>query len=289
MKRRETTEKNIIDKTQSKELKKISFLDIIAIIVRRKWFIIIPTILAGVYILTIHILAARLPTDSPLNFAPNYYSPKVTILLDSTRSSKSIASQISSSAGGLMGFGVTPYTNPNITLLEKLIYSNKLLDRITKDFNLYEKLKLDSENDKLSVRKYLINSLKIEYISPNPGTSPVVIFEISFTDTDKEYATQLLKIAVDLLIQEFKVIILDQIQAKREFLEERIAVVEKEYFTAQQNLITFQEKYSVDLKTLAQEQTRFISKLQSEIYNQELQIRSLYLSESDPQIIQLRN
>ncbi len=88
---------------------------------------------------------------------------------------------------------------------------------------------------------------------------------------------------------EFKNIILERVREKKKYLQEAIEMIEKDYSKAQQELIDFQSEYGADLKSVAQEQTKYIAQLQSEIYKKELLIRSLYLPENDPQVIQLRD
>ncbi|MEJ2664389.1 MAG: hypothetical protein P8107_10175, partial [Spirochaetia bacterium] len=133
------------------------------------------------------------------------------------------------------------------------------------------------------------NKFKMEYNSIVAVGSPQVVLTLSYTDTDKVFATRVLEKCTELVNEEFKNITLEKVRTKKKYLEDTVQMIQKDSSTAQQKLIDFQSQYGADLKSLAQQQTKYIAQLQAEIYKQELLIRSLYLPESDPQVIQLRD
>ncbi|MBN1797239.1 MAG: hypothetical protein JW822_01590 [Spirochaetales bacterium] len=273
--------------TKNKE-DKISFLDIFAILVKHIKFIILTTAAAAVFIIALNILSIATPVDSPLNFYPDLYKPTARILVDSSLTSKSPSSLSSSAISSMLGLGDSK--NQTVTLLEKVVEGNKFKDAIIAECNLYERFGLlNNPLKKTRARLIINNKFDMDYDSREAIGSPSVLLTLSYTDTDKEFATDILKKIVILLDTEFKNIMLERVREKKRYLQEAIEIIEKDYGKAQQELINFQSQYGADLETIAKDQTKYIAQLQEEIYKKELQIRSLYLPEGDPQVIQLRD
>jgi len=268
---------------------KISFLDIFAILAKHIKFIIITTIAAGVFIIIINILSMVTPVGSFFHFLPNVFRPTARILVDASLTSQSATSLSSSAISSMLGIGGAQ-KNQTVSLLEKIIEGNKIKDAIAKEFNLIEKYELSNNPLKKSaIREIIGRTFDMDYNPTEAVGSPSVLLTLSYTDTDAVFATKVLKGIIILLDTEFKNIILERVREKKKYLQEAIEMIEKDYSKAQQELIDFQSEYGADLKSVAQEQTKYIAQLQSEIYKKELLIRSLYLPENDPQVIQLRD
>jgi tyrosine-protein kinase Etk/Wzc len=278
--------------TQNKRKKdKISLLDILSILAKHKLFIFLFTVIAGVYIATVNITSMIFPLGHPLNFMPNVYRPIVKVLVDTSASSKSSTAMLSNSLGNIMlGIGGASQSNSTMIILQEIIAGNRIKDKIGEEFNLYEKFGFaNARTKKTLLRQAIGNAFLAEYNAAQAIGSSTIVMTMSYTDTDKEFAAKMLKRLIELIGEEFKNVMLEKVHAKKKFLQECLDVIEQDYNKAQQQLIDFQSQYGPDLKSVAQEQTKYIAQLQAEIYKQELQIRSLYLPENDPQVIQLRD
>jgi len=272
-----------------KKEERISFLDLLEILTKRIKLIVFATIGAGAFILLLNILSVITPVGSFFNFYPNTYKPVVRVLVDSSFGNSAASSLSSAAISSMLGIGGTQ-KNSTVSLLEKIMQGNKLKDAIAEKCGLYEHYKIPKTLEyKSYMRKLVENKFRMEYNAVEAVGNPSVVLLLSYTDTDKVFATEVLKKSVEILDEEFKNITLDKVRTKKKYLEDTVQMIQKDFSTAQQKLIDFQSQYGGDLKSLAQQQTKYIAQLQADIYKQELLIRSLYLPESDPQVIQLRD
>ncbi len=274
--------------TKKKE-DRISFLDLFEILAKHIKLIIFATLSAAVFILLINISSTIAPVGSFFNFLPNIYKPTMRVLVDSSAGSSAASSLSASAIGSMLGLGGTQ-KNSTVLLLEKIMQGNKIKDTIAEEFDLYSRYRIphDAEHKK-AMRETIAKKLLMQYDLTEAIGNPTVVLTLSFTDTDAAFATRVLKRSTTLLDDEFKNISLDKVRTKKKYLEDTIRMIQEDFGKAQQALIDFQSQYGADLKSLAQEQTKYMAQLQAEIYKQELLIRSLYLPENDPQVIQLRD
>jgi len=268
---------------------RISFLDLLEILAKHIKLIVITPIGAGILIVLLNVLSIVTPVGSFLNMFPNIYKPTVRVLVDSSFGSSATSSLSSAAISSMLGIGGTQ-KNSTVSLLEKIIQGNKFKDAVANECGLYEHYHMPKDAmHKVLLRKTVEDKFKLEYNAIEAVGNPSVVLVLSYTDTNAEFATMVLKKCVKLLNEEFKNITLEKIRTKKKYLEDTVQMIQKDSSTAQQKLIDFQSQYGADLKSLAQQQTKYIAQLQAEIYKQELLIRSLYLPESDPQVIQLRD
>jgi len=153
----------------------ISLLDLMAVLVKRKWLIIIITGLAAFGSVAYAVGSLLLPPDK--SYLPNVYTPKAMMLI-SSGSSSSLSSLLASSglssiasAAGVSG------ANPNQQLAQVLATSNTTLDRLNQKFDFVAHYKM--KDPKVGeLRKAISSNLSAKTDEKSN------IFTISFTDKD---------------------------------------------------------------------------------------------------------
>lgn len=267
----------------------ISLLDILAVLVKRRWLIIGTTLIAAVIVVLFSVYTLKAPRDSPWNPMPNFYRAEVKILLQPS-TQRGISAQLSgadSALNLLLGGGVVKDTN--LALAEGLMQGNTLKDRIIEELQFLEKYQLsEAEFPKSAARKIFSDALKVEQAKENAGSN---ILAISYRDIDPVFAYQILSRITEILEERFKGLTLERIQRKKSFIEERLRTGEEELRETQSEMAEFQLKYGIiDLSAQAEQQNQMIAGLRSEIIKAQLELKSLreYLAESDPRIIRLK-
>ncbi len=172
----------------------ISLLDLVAVLVKHKWLIIIIT--------------------------PNVYTPKATMLISSGTTS-SLSSLLSSS--GLSGLasmaGVSAGGNPNQQLAKVLATSNTTLDRLNQKFDLTTRYKIKKDPIS-STRKAVLKNLSAAIDEESN------IFTISFTDKDPVFAKEIVDETVTILSERFAQLSGNQAIQQKALLEKRLADVD---------------------------------------------------------------
>lgn len=266
----------------------ISLLDLLSVLVKRRWLIIGMTLFAAAFILGISVLSLKLPANSRWNFLPNYYKPEVQVLVKGASEGSSAISQMlsSSNLGSLAGLiGVGAGGSSSAELAQALLKGNTIKDQVAEKFNFRERYNI-TEHPRTTARKKITASLDVEFDSKSS------ILTISYKDTDPEFATRVVNRIVELLEKRFKDLTLEKVRMKKQFLEERLKDVEKELKKAQDNLVAFQKKYGiVDITTQAEQHIKMVADLTSQVYSKEIQLQTLkeYLGDNNPQIIRLKN
>ncbi len=195
----------------------ISLIDLFAVLLYYKWLIIGITVAAMIGVVAFAVVSIKLPTEkSPM---PNVFTPSAKLLIQESSSSGGGLSSMLSSSGlgsfaGLAGVNVKGASS-NASLAAYLVQSNMLLDAITDRFNLIEKYHIEN-SARGSSRKILQQKLKAE-TDKDSG-----VFSISFTDTDGEFAQQVINFVVDWLQMKFDELGLDSNKIQKENLERNI-------------------------------------------------------------------
>lgn len=195
----------------------ISLIDLFAVLLRRKWMIIITTAIACIAVVVVCIMSLKLPPEK--SFMPNKYTPRAQMLINNKESSSnSIASMLGSSglgnlaslAGVNVGGGAT-----NSALASYLVNSNTIQDEVINKFDLVTRYKI-----KKSPVTYTRKKLK-ENLASN-FDDKTGVFTISFTDRDPVFAQSVVNYVVDRLEQRFLEIGVDQNKLAAANLEENI-------------------------------------------------------------------
>ncbi len=266
----------------------ISLLDLVLIITKRWRFIISFCFILGTIILAYLMITKYLPADSPYNTFPDFYQPEVKILMNQSSSSSALSNILGSDEGlgtlaSLAGIGGGP--SSDAVMAEALLYSNTTADRVAEEFNFLEYYGI-SETPRYSTRLTFTSNISF-MIDESTG-----IVTISYTDTDREFARDVLNYTVSVLQERFISLTHERTIRKREFLENRVADVEDDLEAAQQTMVDFQRRHGIiDISSQAEYQVSQISSLSSQMYQKEIELQNLldYLEESNPRVIRLQN
>ncbi len=266
----------------------VSLLDLVAVLARRRWLIIITTgAVAGLTVILLLVMMI-IPSTSPWNLLPETYRPVAKILVEDPTKGSTLSSIMSQSGlGALSGLvGGAGGKASSASLASALLASNSLRDTIVREFDLMRVLGLDKSKTPRTAARKAVGGATYSKFDEKSG-----ILELGYKDIDRERATLIVNRMVDLLDGEFKRLTVDRASAKRAYLEQSVAAVEKETRRLSDDLIAFQARYGVvDFTTQASENTRAIAQLQSQIVSKqmELELQKKYVPESDSRIVKLK-
>ena len=207
-------ENSVTQKTQDDE---ISLIDLLAVLLRRKWMIIGVSALAMVFAVVISVISLVLPPEK--SFLPNKYTPVAAMLINNGDSSSGgLSAAISSSGLGSLASmaGVSvPSGATNSALAGYLVHSNTIMDSVVDKFNLIERYKIE-KFPRAASRDALKKVLSSSY-DEDTG-----VFTVSFTDIDPVFARDVVNYVVSLLEQRFLDLGIDQNKLSEANLKENI-------------------------------------------------------------------
>lgn len=203
--------------TVKKEDDEISLIDLLAVLLHRKWMIIGICIAAMIVAVAVSVISIKLPPEK--SFLPNEYTPKAQMLINNeSNSSGGLSSMISSSGLGslanLAGVNVSGGSS-NSALAGYLVGSNTIQDAVVDKFNLIERYKIE-KYPRASSREALKKKLSSNY-DEDTG-----VFTVSFTDIDPEFARDVVNYVVSLLENRFLELGIDQNKLSEANLKENI-------------------------------------------------------------------
>jgi tyrosine-protein kinase Etk/Wzc len=267
----------------------ISLLDILSILVKRRRGIILFTAIVTLVAVGYFFLTLKLPTDSPLNLMPDVYKPTVKVLLGESTSNKSgvLSSLNSANLGSLAALaGLSgSASGTSADLAQALLKGKTIQDQIAGEFDFQGRYRIE-KNPKTSARSIVAGALSSKYDSKSK------IMEISFKETDREFATQVLNRTVELLESSFRNLTQEKLLKKKAYLEDSLTRVRGEVNRVTGEMITFQKKYNiVDLSKQASEQVQVYSEYGAQLIGKRLELQGLkeYLKDTDPQVVRLNN
>lgn len=272
----------------SKQEDEIDLLDLVSVLIKNiKWIIGISLIFM-VSVLIYAIISLKLPQEK--SYMPNVYSPQSLVMLNSSSSDSSISSLISSSGmsslASLAGISSGSGTSDS-ALAIKLVTTNSFINKITSDFDLATVYKTTEDDyPKTALKKIISENL---VINEDADTG---MLEISYTDIDRDLATNIVNRVTSLLEEEFEKI--DKIRNRDQFdiITEKMTVVEKDLEKLQDDIIRFQTKNRIiDVSVIAEEMVKQISQFQLTLLEKEVEIESYgkISNIKDPNYIRLEN
>jgi len=207
----------------------IDLIDLFAVVWHRKVMVILVTVIAAVFIVTLSIISLLLPQDK--SFLPNVYTPKASLLI-SDNSSGGLSSLLSSSSSlsslaSLAGVNLSGGGDYK-SLAIYLAGSDSLLDAVVDKFGLMEKYKKD-KFARTAARKEVEKSLKAE-VDDKSG-----VLVISYTNKDPALARDIVNFVVNYLDDRFSSLGLDNKKQKKINLEKSIANTYQEIENLQLN------------------------------------------------------
>ena len=260
-------------------------LDLIAVLVRHRWLIVLSTLVAGLLIVAYSVYSIKASSDAPLNKLPNVYRPSVQVRLQETQG-QSLNSFLANSELGLLAnlAGGDVGGSSSADLAQALLVGNTILDELAESFDLVERLGI-TEYPKSTTRAYLKNLFEHDF------TASTGILTISVEHTDPIFATDILNSAIVKLEARFKELTVSSVNMKKEILEQSIEDYEVELRVTQQSLIDFQVRYGI---ISIEQQTGFklaaIADVDSSILSKRSELRTLEETRrtDDPEVRRMR-
>ncbi len=262
-----------------------TFLDVIGILYREKWIIIITTLVGSVGIFLYALISILLPPEK--SYLRNYFIPQALVLIN--ESAEGGVSEMLKSAGlgnlaGLAGIGQTGPTPVGLAL--KIATTDTFLDRIAEEFNFYEEYDLyETEFPKTYARDMLKGGLQI---TSDPGSG---MLTIGYQSVEKELATEIVNRDVELLEEHFYVISRKKNRTQLVLIEKRIRDKETEMLRLQAEIDLLQQRYNTfDLAALVKEQAGKLASLRRELVQKSLEIDTYagYTTSDDPVLRKLK-
>lgn len=206
----------------------ISLIDLFAVLLRRKWLIILMTIGGAVFSLIFSIISLLLPPDK--SYLPNKYTPKAQMLINNGDSSSSSSLGSLSSLASMAGVNIGSSGGISYSELAKyLVDSNTVQDSIIEKFNFIEEWEI-KKSPKTSSRKKLKEKLKSDF-DEDSG-----VFTVSFTDIDPKLGQEVVNYVVELLEKRFKELGVDKNELQKTNLEENINNTYNQIVTLQKQI-----------------------------------------------------
>ena len=259
----------------------ISLLDLLAVVIRHRWLIVLSTFASGVLIAAYSVYTINAAPDAPLNLLPNVYRPTVEVRLQETQGQTlssffpdSDLGFLANLAGGDVG------GSSSSDLAHSLLVGNRILDELAVEFDLVNKLGI-IRHPKSSTRAYLTKLFDSTF------SSATGILTIGVEHTDRNFATEVLSSALEKLETRFKDLTASNVEIKKKILQQSIIDYAAELAVAQQTLIDFQTRngiFSIELQTEYKLQS--IAEVDSQILSKQSELRTLVGSRraDDPEV-----
>ncbi len=274
-----TTETNPV--TEEDE---ISLIDLLAVLLKHKKFIIISTLAGALGVLGFSIGSLLLPNDK--SYYPNYYTPKAIVKINEDNSGSGI--NLGSDTGGLtalLGMSVKSGATA-FGAAKKYAFSDSFTDAVIKKLDLIQAYNLTgTKNPLVSARKTFRTNLSIDEDSDS-GT-----MEIGYKDINGKLAADIVNTVVTLLDNTFKGMSTDENVIQKRLLEKELASTEAKVNDLENKLKVFNEKYGIyDIESYAKEKASTLGSLRSQYLKKVMEIESYkaYSSIEDPGLRKLK-
>ena len=229
----ETLETVVAENADEKD-DEISLLDLVAVLLRKKWLIIGVTAAAMIGVVVYSVISLKLPPEK--SYLPNSYKVSANMLITDSDSSSGVSlSSSASTLSSLLGFSLGSSSSSTSSLILYLTASNPFFDAIAEHFNLYEKF--DFEKSPISnTRNAIAKQVSAEYDSSSG------VLTISFEDIDPEYAVDVVNFAVDWISDKLDELGVDNNKISKENLEKNIDSCWTEILRLTRELSDMQDK-----------------------------------------------
>lgn len=258
---------------------KISLYDVLLILAKGKWAIIIPTICAMIFSFSFAMITKMVdPQKSPM---PDRFTSSCEMIFLQTGTSDPF-SQSTSPLAALTGAANS--TNTSALLLQNLILGETFLLELaaSPEFNLYEIYEIQQPQ-----KTNLVNRLRQAFQFEIDETSQIM--KVSYTDIDPELAWKILSKAIPLLEERYKTLFRNQVNARSSFIADQIKDAEDNLAKANAELSAFQKEHGIyDFQSQIQNQFSIYTNINKEILNAEMELEFLteYRPKSDPTVVQ---
>ncbi len=254
----------------SNEDTELNLLDLISTLYRNiKWIVII-TLISMIIAVIISVLSIVIPPKD--SFMPNVYSPVSTVMLNGDNKRGGLNSLLGDSGmgalAGLAGISSEGAGPTDSELAIKLANTNRFINKIESEYNLSELYETNDEKfPKTALRNIVKKKLSISFSSG--------ILKISYTDIDRNLATDITNKVTQLLEEEFAKVDLIRNSSQFKLAEENKLKVEKEIERLSLELITFQKRHNlIDAEIVFEELMKQMSTMQTSLLQKEVDIES---------------
>ncbi len=266
----------------------VSLLDLVQVLVRRRWVIAGITVAGAAVTLGILLLSLLLPSTSPWNPLPEIYRPETKVLVVESTDAGGLLSNLGDEGlAGLAQLAGLGGTRASAELAQELLAGRTLQDQIIDEFDFVGRHDLAGDPHwRSTARERVAGALGYEYL---PESQVLVIY---YLDTDPEFATTVLARVLDLLEQRFHALTMETVRLKKRHLEERLEAVGRDRQEAQDRLVAFQRTYGIlDLDAQSEQSATLLAAYKRELLSQEVDLQALleYLPEDDPAVVERRN
>ena len=192
----------------------ISLLDLLAVLLRYRWMIIIVTAVAAVFSVFFSIITIVLPSEkSPL---PNQYTAQAELLISESQGGigQVLASSGLSGMASLAGVDLSS-SSSNSSLAQYMLESNVFFDAVAEKFDIARREEI-TKNVRSATRRVLKKRIKSAFDQKSG------VITISCTDTDASFAKDVACFAVEWLELKFDELGLDSNKIQKENLERGI-------------------------------------------------------------------
>ena len=273
-----TTETNPV--TEEDE---ISLIDLLAVLLKHKKFIIITTLAGALGVLGFSIGSLLLPNNK--SYYPNYYTPKAIVKVNEDKSG---GINLGSDTGGLtalLGMSVKSGATA-FGAAKKYAFSDSFTDTVIKKLDLIQAYNLTGAKTPLvSARTIFRAGLSINEDSAS-GT-----MEIGYKSINGKLAADIVNTVVTLLDNTFKGMSTDENVIQKRLLEKELASTEAKVNDLENKLKVFNEKYGIyDIESYAKEKASTLGSLRSQYLKKVMEIESYkaYSSIEDPGLRKLK-
>jgi uncharacterized protein involved in exopolysaccharide biosynthesis len=268
--------------------KVISILDFFIVLARHKKFIIGSTLISFILMFIFTMLAVNLPYDHEWNYFPDIYMPSAKVMI--TWEEQAVVqkvTKVTDSYSQLRPLMLPGVMNPFMEFIFQLITGNSVLDKVSEKCNLYEKL----NTNEIGARNWLLKRISILQLTLTPLPNYLILM-ISFQHSNSEEATEILNAFLISLDEKFSELAEKQVEIRKNYILERIAIVEEEIKDYKDKMVDFQNEYGViDINKQVDSQAALIIENKIAIMRKELDIELLrqYLPEDSSQIRIIRD
>ncbi len=245
----------------------ISLIDLLAVLLKHKKFIIILTLAGALGVLGFAIGSLVLPNDK--SYYPNYYTPKAIVKINDSSSGGLDLGGATSTLSSLVGLSVKS-GGSTYGVAQKYAKSNSFVDKVINKMDLIKIYELtDSKKPLVSARETFKNNLFLEQDTDSNT------MEISYKSIDGKLAANIVNTVVRLLEETFKNMSTDENIIQKQLLEDQLEFAKVKIGSLEEQLQFYGKKYGIyDIKTYAEERATALSTLRSEFLSKEISIES---------------
>ncbi len=257
----------------------------VALLWQFRWFVIIPTAVAGLATVAFAVISIVLPPDvSPL---PNRYRSEATILMNTPEVTGSAVLSSVFSAFNLsdnLGIGGSTGIDYGVLALE-VLRSPVILDQLAAEFDVAERFEIEE----VVVSRSREVLLEMARVSLNRETG---ILRVSYESIDPVFAQALTTRTVELLNEWFRSTGSAAQSRQLSFLEAKVAEVSETIGRLEAEVQSFQSEHGiVSVQGVAETQERMLADLRTRLVLKEMEIKNYqqFSTIEDPTLARLRS